>query len=236
MRPTMDRGARLNPVTEDDIAHFLVKTPGFFERHAELLERVQLSHPHGPRVVSLPLRQAELLRRKIRHLEHRLADLVGLCRDNGAIIDKLQHCTEALLRARSPRELPARLEAELKARFDLPQVALRLWGLAPEFAEFEATPAVAEPARICAAALARPYCGPVADQPARAWLDEPEAAASLALLALRADPGSPPFGLLLLASDDLRRFEPAMETDFLSRFSELAGTALARLLPDNSAP
>ena len=236
MRQAMDCSARPHPVTEDDIAHFLVKTPSFFERHAELLERVQLSHPHGPRVVSLPLRQAELLRRKISHLEHRLADLVGLCRDNSAIVDKLQHCTEALLRARSARELPVLLEAELKARFDLPQVALRLWGLAPEFAEFETAPALAEPARTCAAALTRPYCGPVAGQPARDWLDEPEAAASLALLALRADPGSPPFGLLLLASDDLRRFEPGMETDFLGRFGELAGTALARLLPDPLVP
>ena len=236
MRHVIDRSARPHPVTEDDIAHFLVKTPGFFERHAELLERVQLSHPHGPRVVSLPLRQAELLRRKIGHLERRLADLVGLCRDNSAIVDKLQHCTEALLRARSARELPARLEAELKARFGLPQVALWLWGLAPEFAEFEVDPVLAEPARTCAAALASPYCGPGAGQPAREWLDEPEAAASLALLALRADPGSAPFGLLLLASDDLQRFEPAMETDFLSRFGELAGTALARLLPDPIAP
>ena len=236
MRQVTDRSARLDPVTEDDIAHFLVHTPGFFERHAELLERIQLSHPQGDRVVSLSMRQVELLRRQVSRLEHRLADLVGRCRDNGTIVDKLQRCTQAMLRARSPRDLPALLACELKTRFGLQQVSLQLWGLAPEFAEFESVPAVAEPARVCAAALARPYCGPGAGQPALAWLDEPEAAASLALLAMRTASGAPPFGLLLLASDDLRRFEPAMETDFLRRFGQLAGAALARLLPDNSAP
>ena len=30
------------PVTEDDIAHFLANTPGFFERYAGLLASVQL--------------------------------------------------------------------------------------------------------------------------------------------------------------------------------------------------
>ena len=31
------------PITEEDIAEFLIHTPGFFERHAELLTAVQLT-------------------------------------------------------------------------------------------------------------------------------------------------------------------------------------------------
>ena len=49
---------------------------------------------------------------------------------------------------------------------------------------------------------------------------------------------APPFGLLVLASDDPQRFQPSMGTDFLRHLAELAGAALSRLLPvrHNSAP
>jgi uncharacterized protein YigA (DUF484 family) len=32
--------APMNPITEDDIANFLVHTPDFFQRHAELLATI----------------------------------------------------------------------------------------------------------------------------------------------------------------------------------------------------
>jgi len=41
----------MNPITEDDIADFLVNTPDFFNRHAELLSAVRLSSPHGQRAL-----------------------------------------------------------------------------------------------------------------------------------------------------------------------------------------
>ena len=61
--------ANTSPITEDDIANYLVNTPDFFDRHAELLASVQLSSPHSQRAVSLQERQATLLREKIRMLE-----------------------------------------------------------------------------------------------------------------------------------------------------------------------
>ena len=42
-----------HPITEDDIANYLVHTPDFFERHAALLATVQLSSPHNQRAISL---------------------------------------------------------------------------------------------------------------------------------------------------------------------------------------
>jgi hypothetical protein len=53
-------------ITEDDIANYLANTPGFFERHAELLASIQLTSPHGQRAVSLQERQMEMLREKIK--------------------------------------------------------------------------------------------------------------------------------------------------------------------------
>jgi uncharacterized protein len=44
-------------ITETDIATFLLDTPDFFDRHAELLSEIQLISPHGKRAVSLQERQ-----------------------------------------------------------------------------------------------------------------------------------------------------------------------------------
>ena len=62
-------------ITEQDIANYLANTPGFFERHSELLASVQLNHPHGQRTVSLQERQAQMLREKIKSLERTIAQL-----------------------------------------------------------------------------------------------------------------------------------------------------------------
>ena len=67
---------QMTPITEDDIANYLANSPDFFERHAQLLAAVQLTSPHGNRAVSLQERQAEMLREKIKALEHRVMDMV----------------------------------------------------------------------------------------------------------------------------------------------------------------
>ena len=64
----MTTSSHIPPITEDDIAQFLTQTPGFFERHAEVLASVQITSPHGARAVSLQERQAEMLREKIKGL------------------------------------------------------------------------------------------------------------------------------------------------------------------------
>lgn len=232
----MDSRPQLHPITEDDIAHFLANTPGFFERHAELLASVRLTSPHSRRAISLQERQAELLRRKIHDLELRAAGMLRLGRDNEAIAERLQGWTLALLRTNCTRELPTLVEAGLKGRFDLPQVALRLWDLAPAYADLDLAQGVDERLRAWADALQRPYCGPCAGQQAITWLEQPDAAASVALLALRPARGRKAFGLLLLASPDPQRFQLSMETDFLRQLGDLAGAALSRLLPDNRPP
>ena len=78
------------PITEDDIAQFLTNTPGFFERHAEVLASVQITSPHGARAVSLQERQAEMLREKIKGLEHRIMEMVRNSTENAAIAHKVR--------------------------------------------------------------------------------------------------------------------------------------------------
>ncbi len=221
--------AALSPITEDDIAHYLLNTPDFFERHAEVLASVQLSSPHGGRAVSLQERQAEMLREKIRSLEHRLAELIRNGHENMGIGDKLQGWTFGLLKTTDPSHLPAVMARDLELCFAVPQAALRVWNVAPAWAHLPFAQNCSADVRDFATSLAQPYCGTNPGLEAVGWLPEPEQARSLALIALREEPGAPAFGLLVLASPDVHRFRADMGTDFLERIGELASAALQRL-------
>jgi uncharacterized protein len=221
----------LPPITEDDIAQFLINTPDFFERHAELLASVQLTSPHGQRAVSLQERQAELLREKIRHLELKAADMIRHGQDNVVIADKLQGWMRDLLQTREAADMPAAIAAGLEQRFQVPQVAIKLWGVLPEHAEQVFAQGASADVRAFASSLTLPYCGNNPGLEAVRWVAQPLAAASIALIPLRTDPAGPAFGLLVLASNDAHRFHASMGTDFLERIGELAASALSRLCP-----
>ena len=224
----------MQPITEEDIVQFLIHTPDFFERHADLLGAVQLTSPHGGRAVSLQERQAEMLREKIKVLEQRLMEMMRHGTENMLIGDKLQRWSRQLFLVARPADLPAVLVSEMKAQFSVPQAALKLWDVAQGFAAEPFTQGASEDVRSLASSLAAPYCGVNSGFDAVQWLDDPEAAASLALIPLRAGAAAPAFGLLVLASPDSQRFQAGMATDFLERIGELASAALSRFrISDN---
>jgi uncharacterized protein YigA (DUF484 family) len=223
----------VTPITEDDIADFLVNTPGFFERHAELLSAVTISSPHGQRAVSLQERQAEMLREKIKGLEHRVMDMVRHGHENTAITHKIHQWSRELLAVQDVAELPQAVEQGIHRLFDVPQVALRLWGTAGMHADAPFTHGASEDVRSFASSLTMPFCGPNLGFEATAWLPQAGQAQSLALLPLRRgaidSADEPAFGLLVLGSPDPHRFEATMGTDYLARIAELASAALSRL-------
>ena len=221
--------SNMNPITEDDIANYLVNTPDFFERHAQLLATVQLTSPHGNRAVSLQERQAEMLRDKIRSLEQRIMEMIRNSSENMVIADRLQHWTRELFLAPSARELPERIVEGLKTQFVVPQAAIRVWDVAPAFEGESFAQGVSGDAKIFASSLTTPYCGVNAGFEAVGWLPDPTAAQSLVLIPLRTPGAQPAFGLVVLASPDSQRFHGSMGTDFLERIAELAGAALSRL-------
>src|SRR5258705_10458041 len=94
-------------ITETDIANFLAASPGFFERHAELLGAVQLTSPHGQRAVSLQERQMEMLRDKIKGLEGKIVEMIRHGQENVAIADKLHRWARALMLTGNAGDLPA---------------------------------------------------------------------------------------------------------------------------------
>ena len=221
--------AAMNPITEDDIANYLANTPDFFERHAQLLSQVQLTSPHGARAVSLQERQAEMLREKIKALEHRVMDMVRHGTENVVTADRLQRWTRGLLTTRDPRALPTRIAGDLQTLFLVPQVAIKIWDCDSGYMNEPYAQQVSEDMKALATSLTAPYCGLNAGFEVASWLPEPQAAVSIALIPLRPEAEAPAFGLLVLASPDAQRYNAEMGTDFLERIAELASAALSRL-------
>ncbi|MBA3057827.1 MAG: DUF484 family protein [Gammaproteobacteria bacterium] len=221
-----------NPITEDDIANYLANTPDFFERHAELLAAVQLNSPHSNRAVSLQERQAQMLREKIKMLEHRLMDMMRNGHDNLLLTDKLLQWARSLFLATDPLALPGEIATEIQDQFAVPQVGIKVWDVAPPFAQADFAQGVSDDAKLFASSLSEPFCGVNTGFEVVSWLADPQAAASLAILPLRSGPlGStaPAFGLLVLASPDAQRYNSTMGTDLLARIAELASAALSKL-------
>ncbi|MEJ6007435.1 DUF484 family protein [Paucibacter sp. AS339] len=221
-------------ITEQDIADFLANTPGFFERHAELLASVQLTHPHSARAVSLQERQAEMLRDKIKGLEFKIIEMIRNGQENVAIADRLHRWTKRLMLTANAADLPDVLTQELRHQFMIPLAGLRLWDVAPEHAEADFAQAVSQDVKSFASSLSQPYCGVNSGFEAARWLRGEEGgatgASSLALIPLTrgGQPGQS-LGLLVLGSPDPTRYTAEMGTEFLTRVGDIASAALSRL-------
>jgi uncharacterized protein YigA (DUF484 family) len=221
-----------NAITEDDIANYLANAPDFFERHAELLAAVQLTSPHSNRAVSLQERQATLLRDKIKVLEGRNLDMIRHGNENALLSDKLVQWARTLFLTAEPLDLPGRMADEIETQFGVPQVAIKVWGVSPAFAQADFALGVNEDTQRFAASLTEPFCGVNSGFEVVNWLGNPADVKSLAILPLRAGLiGSTEvaFGMLVLASPDVQRFNNTMGTDFLARLAELASAALSPL-------
>lgn len=221
----------LAPLTERDIAEYLMQNQGFFQRNPELLTDLHLGSAHGQRVVSLHERQAEMLREKIKVLEQRLIDMIRHGSENSVTTNRLLHWVTNLSLEHNAAALPARICTTICEQFMVPQAAIRVWGVDAAYAACDFAQGVNSDTKSFASSLTTPYCGMHVGVDAVRWLDEPLLAASLALIPLRdaTKPQSPAFGLLVLASPDANRYQDDMATDYLEHIGKMASAALSRL-------
>ncbi|MDX8379112.1 MAG: DUF484 family protein [Gallionella sp.] len=199
----------------EDVAHYLLNTPEFFEEHVDTLAQITLSHPHGGRTISLSERQLFALREKNKGLERKLDEMLEYAKENDALQNKVHEFSLALFSARdvfTVRELVTHLLADL---FSVPHVAMHLWQISPPSMEV----------LIFTDMQAKPVC---LHQPAHetaSWFGDNAAQLhSFAYLPLRSDGVSN--GLLVLASEDKERFYPEMGTVFLQRIADVVSSAL----------
>ena len=172
----------------------------------------------------------EMLRERIKGLEHKIIEMIRNGQDNSAIADRLHQWTMALLLTADAAELPQVLLDDLKQRFQIPQAALRVWGVAEAYAALPAAQPVSDDLKVFAGSLSLPYCGANAGFEAAAWFDDGAGVMSMAMVPLRLDGAPQAFGLLVLGSPDPTRYAAQMGTEFLSRIGEVASASLSRLL------
>jgi hypothetical protein len=212
----------------EHIADYLTRHPNFFNDFPALLADIHIPHPHGTHAVSMSERQLIAMRDKVRMLENKLAELIQFGEENDGISEKLHALTLALLAARTPQDIAAGLAIHLREGFAVPHHALRVWNLAA------GAPGLDEPVsagvRDAVATMVQPACGPMAIDEAGAWFGEIAAhLRAFAFIPLRPAPAAAPVGLLVLASEEAKRFYPGMGTLYLERLGQLLGAALARM-------
>ncbi|MEQ1880128.1 MAG: DUF484 family protein [Burkholderiales bacterium] len=211
----------------EDVARYLKQNPQFFEDYAEMLAEIHIPHPHGGRAIPLSERQIVSLREKNRLLESRLRELVDFGEENDAIGDRVHRAAIRLYQPQGLESLLQTLQQCLRDDFQVPAVAIRMWGdeqhsQIPEFAP------VSTEVRGFAESLTQPYCCAQPMFESAEWLGSAQQGlASFAYVPLSAEQT---FGLVTLASEDARRFYPEMGTLYLKRLGELASAAVSRLL------
>jgi uncharacterized protein YigA (DUF484 family) len=210
------------------IAEYLQRHPEFFAEYADVLAEIYVPHPHGGHAIPIAERQIVTLREKNGQLEAKLRELIAFGGENDAISEKLHRSTLALFSATDLETTLAVLNHSLVEDFQVPQVAMRLWGKVPEQSYLPELAATSQELRDYASTLGAPYCGAQAPFESRDWFENGTALASFAFLPLRTHQT---FGLLALASNDPGRFYPGMGTMYLTRLAELASVATVRFLP-----
>ena len=217
-------------MNSEDIAHYLKEHPEFFEQYAEMMSEITIPHPHGGRTIPISERQILTLREKGKQLETKLREVIQFGEENDVVSQKIHTLSQALLRARDAGAVVQAAAKHLREEFAVPQVALRVWGVARgaagDLPEFQP---VSDTLRDYAASLTEPACSsePVADTAALLGEATP-AQGSYAYVPLR---DGATFGLLVLASEEPKRYYPGMGTLYLSRLGELIGSALSAHVP-----
>ena len=211
------------------IAEFLTRHPNFFNDFPTLLADLHIPHPHGTHAVSMSERQLIAMRDKVRMLENKLAELIQFGEENDGISEKLHALTLALVTASVPQDITAALAIHLRDGFAVPHHALRVWTLTGEPMPGLGDP-VSQAVRDSVAGMPHPVCGALAVNEASDWFGEASPhLRSFAGIPLRPALAAAPIGLLVLASEEAKRFYPGMGTLYLERLSQLVGAALVRM-------
>ena len=215
-------------VNEAEVAAYLEKNPQFFSRHTGLLATMHLPNPHGSGTVSLAERQQVAQREKIHQIERKYNELLRFGIENDEKSIKIHNLTLALLNANSLTEITEALNNSLQNEFGISSSKIMLWAEPKNTEDLSLSlfDEVDENSRNWAEALIEPYCGKLPNEDLVS-IKTNDNAKSYAMTALEI---GTPVGLLVMASDDEKRFYPEMGTVFVKRIGELTSAALTRFV------
>lgn len=214
---------------EDAVSRYLEEHPDFFERHPDVLAKLDLSHRVGGRAISLIERQVGALREANAALERQLRELVVIARENDVLATRLHRFALAMAESASLDEVFDTAHEMLRRDFKLDAVAILCRREAgPDFARAEL---VGDDARLRNVLKhvsgGRPLCGGKFDESLTRYLFGSRAAEikSSALIALG---NNDPLGVLCLGSQDPHRFHSGMGTVYLVKLGDILMQSIAR--------
>jgi hypothetical protein len=211
------RREALQPIEESEsaIATYLSEHPDFFERHADLLESLQVPHASGG-TVSLVERQLTNLRRQSSHYRDQLNELVIVARENDQLQSRLHQLTLSLIEAHSYDELVETLQTQLCSEFNASSVALQLFSPTDQQTEAVDDTYTAFEHFFT---LGAPICGRLKQaQLQLLFADQADVIKSTALVPLN---HGDMMGLLAIGSDDPDRYHSGQSTDYLKNMGEV---------------
>jgi uncharacterized protein len=208
---------------ERTIVNFLSSNPDFFDRHPELLSKLELSHDNGE-AISLIERQVKNLRQEIDHYKQRLDELVAIAHDNEKLNERMHDLTLTLIDSVDFDECLNTLQDKLHEDFDADAVELHLFshnevdGLSN--ADLDGYREFLD--------AGVPSCG-VLDMQQLEYLFGPQAEdiKSTAMIPIRSEGV---LGLLAIGSSSSNRFCSDMGTDYLQRLGEIISRTLEVVL------
>ena len=181
------------------VAEWLKATPGFFDRHANLLAEIQLKNPHGDRAISLQERQLGVLRQQNQALNQRLSDMLRFGSQNDKTQGLMIAWLKSLLAAKTKAEVDSAITDGLSKVFEVESVQL------------------------IEQSNDSNYCGPkegAPDQLKNLMADEVKSLAVIDLPAVQMQ--------MILASHQIEKFTADMGRVYLEQIGELASAAMIR--------
>lgn len=196
------------------VVQWLKAYPGFFERHAEVLQEVRLKDPNSDRAISLQERQMHLLRSQNQELNLRLNEMLRFGSRNDKTQVAMVAWLQKLIEAKDINEVNSALESGLSSVFEVE--VCKVLPVDPIFEKL----------------LDRPICQAFANCPdvfkeKLGHLQANNEWESLAILAIPLDQSR--FAGLVLLSKDRERFTEDMGVFYLRQIAGLAAAALRRV-------
>lgn len=226
---TQQTNKTINAELDDDaVAAYLEQNADFFNRHANLLTKLELNHESGA-AVSLIERQVFVLRDKNQRLENKLQELVTCARENEQLSRNILQLVVDLLWSDDLESLLSSVVDAMRHEFQVDFASVHLvtddkalceampqWYLHTDDPRYESIRSVVE--------SNRPLCGRLNKEQINCMFTDFQDQINSAALIPLVSGGV--MGYIGLGGQKEDRFTPAMATNFLNQIGELVSAAI----------
>ena len=213
----------------EQLSEILRENPGAFKDHPELLEFIDIPDRQEEGVASLFEKQAQVLRDKISRLSLSVNDMVEAARENELTSDRLFQVTCDLLATDDLESVLDSLYSNLKEKFNVEWVTLRVSAASdsPGIAEINPSHADSDAyTEVLAMVKRQSHCDERLPVLLLEYLfgERSDDVQSVAIIPLHTNPrGGRPIGLLALGSAAKQQFQPGLGTMHLDRLGKILG-------------